>query len=78
VLEPFLPAVRADLAHDPLPQLVPEGRSGHARTVGPAPAAMDRFVCHDLSLKRSHPEPEPRSGPLPSLATGGPTAPRSP
>jgi hypothetical protein len=77
VLEPVLPAVGADLAEDPIAHLVPEGRPGHARRVGSAPAAMDRFVGHVLSLGRILPEPGPRVGRLPSGGAGGPAAHRS-
>jgi hypothetical protein len=77
VLEPLLPAVGADLTLDPLTQLVAEGRSTHARRVGATAAAMDRLVGHDLSWRRVLPEPECRTGPVPSCGAGGPTRFRS-
>jgi len=77
VLEPVLPALRADLTLDPVAQLVAEGRSAHARRVGATAAAMDRLVGHGLSWRRIHPEPRPRSGRLPSCGAGGPTVLRS-
>ena len=51
MLEPVLPAVRTDLSHDPLTQVVLEGGAGHARGVIAASSAVDRlFVSHSVPL----------------------------